>query len=316
MPSSSHKVVWVGLFANIAIAACKYVAGALTRSPAMMSEAFHSTADVGNELLLLLGMRRSRRPPDALHPFGHGKLLYFYSLLVAVYIFGVGGGLAFYEGIRYLRHPEPSTHLLWSYCVLALAAVLDFYSWLISYRGLLRAKTPTNQHGMKSSEVKDPSVFTVFLEDSAGLIGLALAFLGIFLGQIFHNVYFDPVASLLIGLLLTGLALLLGRETGALLTGERTNRSRLKQIREILLSDPAVERIGDLLSMQLGADQVLINVKIKFDASLSLAQIESHIARLKRRIQQPDSSAIQIFIEPSHLDEKSHGTAQRPSTAA
>jgi divalent metal cation (Fe/Co/Zn/Cd) transporter len=117
-------------------------------------------------------------------------------------------------------------------------------------------------------------------------------------------------------LLLTGLALLLGRETGALLTGERTNRSRLKQIREILLSDPAVERIGDLLSMQLGTDQVLINVKIKFDASLSLAQIESHIARLKRRIQQPDSSAIQIFIEPSHLDEKSHGTAQRPSTAA
>lgn len=305
MPSRSDRVVFVGLFSNAAIAVGKYVAGAITGSPAMMSEAFHSTADVGNELLLLFGMRRSRRPPDALHPFGHGKLLYFYSLLVAVYIFGVGGGLAFYEGIHHLRHPEPSTHVIWAYCVLAFAAVLDSYSWVVSYRELLARKDPNESTWDEIVGSKDPSVFTVFLEDSAGLIGILLAFLGIFLGQIFHKPYFDAIASLLIALLLTAVALLLGRETGALLAGERTNRSRLRQIRKILASDPAVEQVGDLLSMQLGADQVLLTVKIQFRSGLALQQIEFIIARLKQRVQQPDSAGVQIFIEPSLLDDKS-----------
>lgn len=286
----------------------------------MMSEAFHSTADVGNELLLLFGMRRSRRPPDALHPFGHGKLLYFYSLLVAVYIFGVGGVLAAYEGIHHLRHPEPSTHVIWNYCVLAFAAVLDSYSWVVSYRELLERKDPNETTWDEIVGSKDPSVFTVFLEDSAGLVGILLAFLGIFLGHVFHNPYFDPIASLLIALLLTAVALLLGRETGALLAGERTNRSRLKQIREILSSDVAVERVGKILSMQLGAEQVLLTVPIKFRPELTIEQIESVIARLKQRVQQPDSSAVQIFIEPSALNDKSEraneGSMRLPSEAA
>jgi cation diffusion facilitator family transporter len=316
VPSRSEKVVSVGLFANVAIAVCKYVAGIVTRSPAMMSEAFHSTADVGNELLLLLGMRRSRRPPDALHPFGHGKLLYFYSLLVAVYIFAVGGGLAFYEGILRLRHLAPSAHLTWNYCVLALAAVLDFYYWIFYYSELLARKDPEESTWDEIVGSKDPSVFTVFLEDSAGLIGVALAFLGIFLGQIFHNVYFDPIASLLIGLLLTAVALLLGRETGALLTGERTNRSRLKKIREILASDPAVERVGELLSMQLGADQVLVTVKLKFHSTLSVKEVESIIARLSQRVQRLDSATVQIFIEPSSMDDRTRSGSQSPSAAA
>jgi cation diffusion facilitator family transporter len=316
MPSRSDRVVFVGLFANAAIAVGKYVAGGVTGSPAMMSEAFHSTADVGNELLLLLGMRRSRRPPDALHPFGHGKLLYFYSLLVAVYIFGVGGGLAAYEGIHHLRHPEPSTHVIWNYCVLAFAAVLDSYSWVVSYRELLARKDPDESTWDEIIGSKDPSVFTVFLEGSAALIGILLAFLGIFLGQIFHNPYFDPIASLLIALLLTAVALLLGRETGALVAGERTNRSRLKQIKEILASDPAVERVGDLLSMQLGADQVLVTVKLKFHSGLSLEQVESIISRLKQRVQQPDSVKVEVFIEPALLDDQGQNKSIRPAEAA
>jgi cation diffusion facilitator family transporter len=318
--SPSDKVVSVGLFANAAIAVCKYVAGAVTGSPAMMSEAFHSTADVGNELLLLLGMRRSRRPPDALHPFGHGKLLYFYSLLVAVYIFAVGGGLAAYEGIHHLRHPELSSHVAWNYSVLAFAAILDSYSWVISYRELLARKDPNESTWDEIIGSKDPSVFIVFLEDSAGLIGILLAFLGILLGQIFHNPYFDPVASILIALLLTAVALLLGRETGALLTGERTNRSRLRKIREILSSDPTVEHVGDLLSMQLGADQVLLTARIKFRSGLTVEQIESIIARLKHRVQEHDSALVQIFIEPARLDAKGErtraGASKHPSEAA
>jgi len=153
-PRSSRKVVLAGFAADVAIAVCKYVAAAMTSSPSMFSEAMHSTADTGNELLSLLGMRRSRRPPDALHPFGHGKVLYFYSLLVAVYIFAVGGGLAAYEGIHHLLHPETSVPVGWSYAVLAISAVL------ISTRGVWHIakfspeKIPTNPPGTRSSAVK------------------------------------------------------------------------------------------------------------------------------------------------------------------
>ena len=134
---SSQRVVYVAIATNLAVMVSKYAAAVVTGSSAMLAEAFHSTADAGNELLLLLGMKRSARPADALHPFGHGKALYFYSLLVAVYIFGVGGVLALYKGITRLKHPQFSSHVGWSYAVLALAAIFDFYSWRISYRELL-----------------------------------------------------------------------------------------------------------------------------------------------------------------------------------
>ena len=265
MPSPrSRKVVSSAVVANLAIAICKYVAAAFTGSPAMLSEAFHSTADLGNEALLLIGMRCSSRPPDALHPFGHGKLLYFYSLLVAVYIFAVGGGLAVYEGISHLFHPEPTTRVGWNYAVLAIAAGFDFYSWRISYREIRSRKDANESTWDEIIGSKDPTVFTVFLEDSAGLVGTFLAFLGIFLGQVFHNPRFDPIASILIALLLAAVALLLGRETGALLAGERTNRFRIRRIGAILTADPAVERAGDILTMQLGPQQALLTVAIQF----------------------------------------------------
>src|SRR3954471_15646687 len=139
---SSKKVVYAAIAANLAIAVCKYVAALFTGSPAMLSEAVHSTVDTGNELLLLLGMRRSRRPADPLHPFGHGKVLYFYSFLVAVYIFAAGGGFAIYQGISHLRHPQESTQVSWSYVVLAIAAGFEYYSWRISYHALLAQKDP------------------------------------------------------------------------------------------------------------------------------------------------------------------------------
>ena len=312
MPSpSSRKVVFAGIAANLAIAACKYVVAAITSSPAILSEAFHSTADTGVEILLLIGMRRSRRPPDALHPFGHGKLLYFYSLLVAVYIFAVGAGLAAYEGIRHLLHPELSLRPGWSYGVLAIAALFEFYSWRVAYREIQKRKDPNETTWDEIIGSKDPSVFTVFLEDSAALIGICIAFLGIFLGQVFRNPYFDPAASLLIAMLLVGVALLLGRETGALLAGERTNRSRIKKVKQILADDPAVEHLGKLLSMQLGPDQALVTVTIKFRSSLNVHELEFVIARLKRRIQKEDSTITQIFIEP-----ESFGESPGPSKAA
>src|SRR5580765_2082688 len=168
--SNSLKVVYSGLIANVAIAICKFVAAGLTGSSAMLAEAFHSAADAGNEFLLWIGIKRSMRPPDALHPYGHGKALYFYSLLVAVYIFGIGGGLSIHDGITHLRNPQPTGHPGWNYAVLGFATVFEFYSWIISYREL-RARTDHDESTWEEIITsKDPTVFTVFLEDCAGLI--------------------------------------------------------------------------------------------------------------------------------------------------
>jgi cation diffusion facilitator family transporter len=306
----SKGVIYAAIVANIAIAVCKFVAAAITGSSAMLAEAFHSTADSGNELLLLWGIKRSARPPDSLHPYGHGKVLYFYSLLVAVYIFGVGGGLAVHEGISHLKHPEIPSHPGWNYAVLALAAVFDFYSWRISYRELRARKDPNESTWDEINGGKDPTVFTVFLEDSAGLLGVLLAFLAIFLGRQFNNPYLDPIASIVIGLVLAVLAVFLGRESGALLVGERTDRARIERLNEIIRADPAVEEVGDLLTMQLGPEQVLLTVNIQFRRKLTLEQLESAIERIEARIRQEQPSVQRIFIEAeSFKPEKSSSKA-------
>jgi len=306
----SKGVIYAAIIANIAIAVCKFAAAAVTGSSAMLAEAFHSTADTGNELLLLWGIKRSARPPDSLHPYVHGKVLYFYSLLVAVYIFGVGGGLAVHEGISHLKHPEIPSHPGWNYAVLALAAVFDFYSWRISYRELRARKDPNESTWDEIKGGKDPTVFTVFLEDSAGLLGVLLAFLAIFLGRQFNNPYLDPIASIVIGLVLAVLAVFLGRESGALLVGERTNRARIEHLNEIIRADPAVEEVGDLLTMQLGPEQVLLTVNIQFRRKLTLEQLESAIERIEARIRREQPSVQRIFIEAeSFKPEKSPSKA-------
>ena len=299
---SSQKVVYVAIACNLLVATGKYITAAITGSSAMLAEAFHSTADTGNEVLLLVGVKRSRRPPDRLHPFGHGKLLYFYSLLVAIYIFAIGGGLAVYEGVtRLLRHEAPSVHVGWNYVILAIAALFDSYSWVISYRELSSRYQPGEtvwQHIIRS---KDPTVFTIFLEDTAALLGIAIAFLGILLGHIFRNPYFDPAASILIGLLLAAISLLLGRESGALLTGESANDARVKRIRDIVCADPDVEELGDLLTMHLGPEQVLLNADIQFRRGLTIQQTEAAIDRIESQIREVEPAVKRIFIEAESL---------------
>lgn len=267
----------------------------------MLAEAFHSTVDMGNELLLLWGLKLSVRPANALHPFGHGKALYFYSLLVAVYIFGIGGGLAVYRGISSLHHPEIPGYTGWNYAVLAVAAAFDFYSWRISYRELLARKEPGESTWNEILASKDPTIFTVFLEDSAGIIGDFLALLGIFLSSVFHNPYLDPAASILIGILLGAVGLLLGRESGGLLVGERTDRTRIRRVKEIILKDPSVEDVGDLLTMQLGPSQVLLTVDIRFHRGLDVQQLEAAIDRLEYSIRKEEPTIERIYIETDSL---------------
>ena len=298
---SSRRIVLIAIAANLGIVVCKYTAAAFTGSSAMLAEAFHSTADVGNELLLYVGLKRSTQPPDELHPYGHGKVLYFYSLLVAVYIFAIGGMFALYEGVSKLRHPTLSQHTGWSYAVLALSAAFDLYSWKVAYKELVSRKEPQESTWQEIIGSKDPTVFTVFLEDSAGLVGGGLAFLGIFLGHRFHNPKLDPIASILIAAVLCGVAIVLGRESGALLVGERTNRAKIRRVRQIIERDSAVERVGDLLTMQLGPDQVLLTVNIRFRRGLDLPQLEATVARLEERIKKEDPTIERIFIEANSL---------------
>jgi len=306
----SKKVIYAAIAANVAIAICKYAAAAFTGSSAMLAEAFHSTADSGNELLLLFGIKRSERPADELHPYGHGKALYFYSLLVAVYIFGIGGGLSIHDGITHLRNLQPTGHPGWNYAVLGFATVFEFYSWIISYREL-RARTDHDESTWEEIITsKDPTVFTVFLEDCAGLIGALLAFLGIFLGRMFNRPYLDPVASILIGLLLAAMAIFLGKESGALLIGERTNRGRIRRVRKIITDDPSVDKVGDLLTMQLGPSQVLLTVNIQFQRGLDIHQLELAIERIEKCIREKEPMIERIFIEAESFKRSAPSSAQ------
>jgi cation diffusion facilitator family transporter len=278
----------------------------------MLAEAFHSTADSGNELLLLLGMKRSERPPDSLHPFGHGKALYFYSLLVAVYVFLVGGTVAVFQGISHLRHPILSGDAKWNYVVLALAMTFESYSWGISYLELRARKDPEESLWDEIVGSKDPTVFTVFLEDSAALVGNLLAFLGIWLGHLLHIAYLDPLASILIGLLLALVAILLGRESAGLLVGERANRSIIKRARRIIQMDPSVQNVGALLTMQLGPEQVLLAVDIKFRTNLSVQELESAIDRIEANIRREQPTVVRMYLEVDSLKQ----TQQPGSDAA
>jgi cation diffusion facilitator family transporter len=302
--NSSRKVVLVAVITNLAIAICKFIAALLSGSSAMLAEAFHSTADTGNEILLWVGMKRSERAPDALHPFGHGKVLYFWSLIVAVFIFGVGGTLGFYEGLSRVLKPQEVRYSVWNYVVLAVAFVLDFYSWKISSRELFARRKPDEGVWDVIRKSKDPTVFTVFLEDAAGMLGSVIAFLGIFLSRWLRSPYYDAASSMLIGVLVGAMGLFLAKESGALLVGESASPAKVDKIRRIIQSEPAVDQVGDILTMQLSPDQVLVAVAIRFHHGPSVRDLEATIDRLERRIQSEESTIKRIFIEADALQDR------------
>jgi cation diffusion facilitator family transporter len=301
---SSKRVLHVAIAANIAIALTKYAAAAVTSSPSMLAEAVHSTADSSNEFLLLLGIRRSERPPDELHPFGHGKEIYFWSLVVAIVIFGLGAGFSLDDGISRLLHPAESTKPGWNYAVLSIAAIFEGYSWLVSRKELQARRKPGQTLWRVIRASKDPSVFTVFLEDSAALLGIAIAVLGIALGHAFHNPYYDPAASVLIGLVLAGFAVLLANESRELLLGERASLRQIQRVRDLIRSEPLVEEVGEIYTMQLGPDQVLLAVALRFSLHLRVQELELTIDRLEQKIRQEEPDIKRIFIEAESLKRK------------
>jgi cation diffusion facilitator family transporter len=303
--SGARKVIYAAILANLGIAAAKFVVAALTGSAAMLAEGIHSAVDTGNECLLLIGERNSARPPDQRHPFGYGKELYFWALIVALSVFSLGGGLSIYHGIEAvreaLRHPEPLADPMWNYVVLAVSALFEGYSWNVSRKELNKVRKPGASLWQAVHASKDASVFTVFIEDSAALIGLLIAALGIFLGQLLDNPYFDPAASVLIGLLLVGAAFTLARETGALLVGESIGTDATRRLRAIFERDPSILTVGALLSMQLGPEEVLLTAAVQFNRGMRIDEVEAAIERLEASVAAAYPQIRHIYFESGAL---------------
>ena len=300
MPGESKKAVFAALAGNLAIAVSKFVAAAITGSSAMVSEGIHSIVDTGNQGLLLLGMRRSRRPADETHPFGYGKELYFWTLVAAILIFAVGGGMSFYEGVTHLLNPRPLTDATWNYSVIGLAFVFEGISWSVAFRGL-RAARQGQGFFQSIHSSKDPTLITVLLEDTAALVGLLIALAGVALGHWLDNPYLDGSASIGIGVVLASVAIFLAYESKGLLVGEAVLPSTLAEIRALVSADPAVKGLVRALTMHFGPHEILLNLDIRFRAGLSIAEATAAIDRIEESIRRHHSDVKRIFIEIESL---------------
>ncbi len=296
MASGSKKVIFAALAGNSLIAITKFLAAFFTGSSAMLSEAIHSLVDTGNQGLLLYGIARSKRPPDAAFPFGHGKEIYFWSFIVAILIFALGGGVSIYEGIKHLGHPEPIENPLVNYLVLGLAMLFEGAAWLFAFREFTRAKGKWG-YVEAIQRAKDPSIFVVLFEDTAAILGLMVAFVGVALAQLTGQLWFDGVASVIIGLILVGTAIWLAYETKGLLIGESANRTVVEGIRSLVGAQVLVEHVNEVLTMHMGPDFILANLSVDFADRASAEQIESAISEMDKSIKQQFPQVKRIFIE-------------------
>ena len=294
--AESKTAIYGAIGANVAIAVTKFVVAGVTGSSAMLSEGIHSAVDTFNGILLLVGLKLSQRPPTDEHPFGHGKELYFWSLIVAVLIFGLGGGVSFYEGVQHIRHPEPMTDPMWNYIVLAAAFVFEGISFAIALREFLKSSRgqPFWQALHRS---KDPTTYTVLAEDSAALAGLLVAALGIYLSHSLNIPELDGVASLVIGLLLAGVAVLLIRESRGLLIGEGIRPETARDIRTIAKAQPGVRDAGRVLSMYMGANDVLVTLDVDFEEGTGTDEAAATMRVIQREVRRRYPMIKRLFIE-------------------
>jgi cation diffusion facilitator family transporter len=288
MASGSKLVIIAALIGNALISITKFVAASITGSSAMMSEGIHSLVDTGNQVLLLYGMKRAAKPPDADFPFGYGKEIYFWSFIVAILIFALGGGISIYEGIQHIKHPEPISNPLVNYIVLGLALVFEGAAWYFAFREFSRVKGRWG-YFEAIQRAKDPSIFVVLFEDSAAMLGLIVAFVGVWLSQSTGILIFDGIASVVIGFILVGTAIWLAYETKGLLIG--------------------IQHINEILTMHMGPDFILANISVDFADAISAQQVEADIAAIDRNIKQAFPQIKRVFIEAEKRGNKfPHGS--------
>ena len=296
MASGSKKVIYAALLGNSLISITKFAAAAFTGSSAMLSEGIHSLVDTGNQFLLLHGLKQAKKPADENFPFGHGKEVYFWSFIVAILIFALGGGISIYEGISHIRHPEPMTNPMINYVVLTLALLFEGAAWMFAFREFKRVKGKWG-YFEAIQRAKDPSVFVVLFEDSAAMLGLLVAFAGILLSQTTGILYFDGAASVIIGFILIGTSMWLAYETKSLLIGESAETHIINDIRDIINANSLVECVNEVLTMHMGPDFILVNISVDFRDTSTAVEIETAIAGIDQRIKSTHPRVKRIFIE-------------------
>lgn len=295
--AASKTPIYTAFAANLAIALIKFIAAFITGSSAMASEGIHSLVDTSNEILLLVGLRKSKKEPDESRPFGYAKELYFWAFVVSLLFFALGGGLSIYEGYHHLQHPEAIRNPIWNYIVLALALLFDGYSLLTAVREFNRQRGHTPfWEAVKQS--KDPSTFVVLFEDAADVIGIFLATVGITLSILLDNPYIDGIASVMIGLLLTAVAIFLVRESRSLLMGEVLEQAALQEVVDLLMSNPSVCQVDKPLSMYQGPDEVILLIPLKFKEDIESQQLVKVIRQLREALQKKHPNYKHIFFEP------------------
>jgi len=294
--AESAFVLYAAMAGNIAIAIVKFIGAAFTGSAAMLSEGIHSAVDTGNGWLLLLGKRLSRQPADERHPFGHGQELYFWSLIVAVLIFGVGGGVSAYEGVLNVIQPPPLQSATWNYWILACAALFEGCSLAVALRKFWRDKGQ-DSFWLALRKSKDPAVYTVIAEDSAALLGVAIAALGIYASHRWNMPRLDGVASVVIGVLLAMVACFLIYQCRRLLVGEAVDAEMAAEIRRIATDEHMVMRTAWPLTMHFGPSEVLLALDAQFNAGTSEHDIQNAVIRMEQRIRERFPEVRRIFIE-------------------
>lgn len=299
--SESSTTVVVAILVNAAIALAKYAAGLFSGSAAMLAEAIHSTVDTGNEALLLLGIKRSQKPADERHPFGYGQEIYFWSLVVAIVIFGLGGGAAISEGVWRIIEPHRLENVVWNYSILGVALVFEAVSWIVAYRAV-RNERPQLPVAQAVRASKDPSRFVVLLEDTAAILGLLIALIvGTILAQLFPEAHLDAIASILIGLLLVATAIFLISETRGLLIGESADKATVDGIRALLENDGHVAGVKRILTMHLAPESVLLNLDLQFEKTIAAGELPAAIERIENAIRERYPEIKEIFVEAQAL---------------
>jgi cation diffusion facilitator family transporter len=300
--NSSRLVIYAALAGNLAIALTKLVAFLLTGSSAMLTEAIHSTVDTGNQGLLLLGLARAAKPPSDTHPFGYGMELYFWSFVVALMIFALGGAVSIYQGIHKILEPEPIDRAWINFLVIGLAMLFEGGSFVIAWREFktVRRDIPFFR-ALKGS--KDPSIFAVLLEDGAALAGLAIAALGVAGTSLLDLPWADGAASVAIGVLLVLVAVFLANETRSLLTGEAASPRIVEAVRGMLAADPRVDSVAEVLSMHLGPQEILLGVTLDFRDDLTAVDIETAGDDFALRIRAIDSRITRVFVRSGRTRE-------------
>jgi cation diffusion facilitator family transporter len=298
--SGSKLAIYGAISANIAIAIAKFVASFITGSSAMLSEGIHSLVDSSNGLLLLYGIKRSKRVADLKHPFGYGKEIYFWSFVVALLIFALGGGIAIYEGILHILHPEAIENVMVNYIVLGLAILfegtslivaLKEFSGKVSLKGILK----------RIRRSKDAAGFAVIIEDMGAIVGLVVALLGVLIGDVLNYPYADGAASIIIGSILTAMAVILATETKALLLGESLGEEQIALIEDILSKHSGIRKYGLIKSIHFGPESVLVGIDVEFDDRYSVDELEQEVVKIEREIQGLLPYVDKVYLESKDL---------------